>query len=311
MKNRSFFFLFFLILFATGGLQAGRMALTFERLPAMKPHPYWTPREVSNLVLRALESEQIPAMGFVIEDRIQENPADYLVVQDWARKGHLLGNNTYAYVDFHALTVKDFLENVADGQRSLRRASRIEGFNFRFIRFPQLHQGETEKKREDIAEALENANYTIVPVTVKLSDYIFNRPYADNFTRPEQLEILKRLFLQHVEESLNYAEGQSDLIFGRQIPHIFQLRLGIATASFLKDLINMLKDRGYSFISVLEALEDPAYSTEENYAGPLGLTFLDRVAATQGLPFDENHGRFDADIIEKALSETEHSRRPK
>ena len=61
----------------------------------------------------------------------------------------------------------------------------------------------------------------------------------------------------------------------------------IATAILIKDTLDLLEKRGFEFVSLEEALKDPAYETEEMYVGPLGLSFIDRVAATQGLDFNE------------------------
>jgi hypothetical protein len=77
--------------------------------------------------------------------------------------------------------------------------------------------------------------------------------------------------------------------------------LGIATGAFISDVIETLKERGYSFITVEEALADPAYLTEEKYVGSDGLSFIDRVAATKGLPFNPNHAQTSRRAIESEL----------
>jgi hypothetical protein len=105
------------------------------------------------------------------------------------------------------------------------------------------------------------------------------------------MERLKVVYVNHLTEALEYAEAQSEKVFGRQVKHILRLHMGIATASFIDDLIALLKERGYTFLSLEEALSDPAYETEEEYVGPLGLSFIDRVAATRGLPYDPDHAR--------------------
>ena len=104
---------------------------------------------------------------------------------------------------------------------------------------------------------------------------------------------------------LDYAEKQSQAVLGQDITQILWLRAGIATAGFMEDLLKMLQERGYRFVSLTEALSDPGFKTEEKYAGPLGLSFLDRVAATRGLPFDANHGDIADAETEKLLETTD------
>ena len=65
--------------------------------------------------------------------------------------------------------------------------------------------------------------------------------------------------------------------------------------------MEVLKSRGYQFIPLTEALAYPAYKTEEKYVGPLGLTFIDRVAATRGLDFDATRGELTSEEIERQV----------
>ncbi len=277
------------LLMISGSASAKEIALTFEKLPAMKPYGFWTPREISNMVLRALKPRNIKAAGFIVEEKIDDDPQSYIVLEDWFKAGHTLGHNTYSYVDFNEVTVKDFLAHVADGQKYLRRATKVRRPLDRYLRFPLLHEGNTGSKKKDVAKRLYRGGYLIAPATVIPTDYEFNHVYHDvtDAEGSELLDQFKGLYLEHLSECLDYAEKQSDLVFDRQIKHILRLHLGIATAILIEDTLELLENRGFEFVSLEEALEDPAYETEEMYVGPLGLSFIDRVAATQGLPFEE------------------------
>ncbi len=278
-----------------------KIALTFNDLPARGPMGFWRPREISNMILRSLAKYNIQAAGFVVQEKVDDQPILGIVLEDWASKGHILGNQTYSRVDFNALSVDDFLEHVKDGQKAIRRYGRHFSFNYRYLRFPQLHQGDTKGKRKNIGKTLRRAQYEVAHVTVKTSDHQFIRAYLEHQNDPAKSAELKELFLAHASESLDYAEGQSMKVFGRNIPHVLLLRCGISTAAFLGDLIQFLRERGYSFVSFPEALSDPAYQTEESYFGPLGLSFIDRVAATRSLPFQEHQGELRRGDVESWL----------
>ena len=281
-----------------------KIALTFDDLPVLGPVGYWRPREISNMILRTLKRQDIPAAGFVVEERIQEDLATFVVLEDWADAGHIVGNHTFAHVDLHQLKAREFLEHVSDGQKYLKLLARSRrGFKFRYLRFPYLHQGDNEKKKKRVAKALYRASYEIARVTIKTGDRRFNRIFLDVENDDPVRERLKAIYLAHVGEAVDYGEAQSQAVFGRNIPHILWLHCAIATASFLEDTIRMLQERGYSFISMAEALEDPAFSTPEIYAGPLGLSFIDRVAATRGLHYDAEHGVIRVSQIEERLQQ--------
>jgi peptidoglycan-N-acetylglucosamine deacetylase len=284
-------------------LQAKEIALTFEKLPFMEPLGYWTPREISNLVLRALEARDVRAMGFVMEEKIDDRPESYVVLQDWVARGHSLGNGTYSYVDLNQLSARDFLDHVRDGRKHTRRATHGTGVEERYFRFPLLHEGNTAGKKRDVAGTLRRAGYVVVPATVLVEDYQFNHFLEEADSSEDGVERLRALYLEHLGASLDYAETQAEVVLNGPVKHILRLHLGTATGRFLPDLLRFLEERGYSFVSVKEALADPAYQTEEDYVGPLGLGFIDRVAATRGLPFDPDMGRISRDEIAARLRE--------
>jgi peptidoglycan/xylan/chitin deacetylase (PgdA/CDA1 family) len=280
-----------------------KIALTFDDLPGLGPSGYWRPREISRTILRTLADHNIKAAGFVVGEKIDDNLSNFVVIEDWAAQGHILGNQTHADVDLNELSADEFLEHLNDGQNYLRRLSRAFEFDYRYLRFPFLHQGNTERNKNKVVKALYKSDYKIAHVTVKTSDYRFNQFYVEREGDSDKLSQLKILYLDHITQALDYAESQSEAVFGRNINHILWLRSGLATAQFLEDLIADLRDRGYQFISFPEALSDPAFQTEETYVGPLGLSFIDRVAASRGFPFDPKHGELTRRDLERLLEE--------
>ncbi len=281
-----------------------RIALTFDDVPFTKPMGYWRPREISNLILRTLQKSDIKAAGFVVQEKVEEDPSTYVILNDWVTRGHLLGNQTWGDVDLNQLSHRDFMEHAIDGQEYLRRLARAHPFNYRYLRFPQLHQGNEKKKHQRVKRALDRGRYQVAPVTIKTATHAFNAAFIESERDEERLSRLKSIYLQHVQKSLRYGESQSQRVFGRNIAHIMQLQIGIAAASFLPDLVGWLQEEGYSFVSFPEALEDPAYRTEESYVGPLGLTFTDRVAATQGLFYDVEAGTITRLQVEQLMDAT-------
>ncbi|HSR66874.1 MAG TPA: polysaccharide deacetylase family protein [Acidobacteriota bacterium] len=281
-----------------------KIALTFNDLPSRGPSGFWRPREVSNQILRTLEEHQVAAAGFVVQEKIDDQPMLYVVLTDWAERGFILGNQSYSRVDYNVLDYRDYYEHVKDGQKDIARLGRLKGIAFRFFRPPQLHYGNTEGKLKDLRGLLRRNGYQMAHVTVKTSDHQFIRAYLEHEREPENVARLQRLFLAHVNQSLEYAEQQSEKVFGRNIRHILLLRCGIATAMFLDELITFLKEeKGYSFVTLSEALEDTAYQAEDEYAGPEGLIFIDRVAATRGLTYNPQEGELQRDDVERWLQE--------
>lgn len=281
--------------------EARSIALTFNDLPGRGPFGFWRPREISNLILRTLEKHNAPAAGFVVQEKIEDDRTGLIVLDDWANRGFLLGNQSWGRADYNVLNFEDFWQHVMDGDKTIRALSLRHRIPYRFFRFPQLHQGNTSGKRKDAARALRRADYKVAHVTVKTSDHLFLAAFLAHEREPEAIAKLKALFLGHVSENLDYAERQSEAVFGRSIAQILLLRCTIATATFLDDLLTLLEQRGYSFVTLPEALKDPAYGTPEEYAGPYGLSFIDRVADGKDIPYDETQGDLESGDVERWL----------
>jgi hypothetical protein len=52
----------------------------------------------------------------------------------------------------------------------------------------------------------------------------------------------------------------------------------------MPDLLAMFRRRGYTFISLSDALKDEAYRTPENYIGTGGFSWIHRWSMTKGMP---------------------------
>ena len=59
----------------------------------------------------------------------------------------------------------------------------------------------------------------------------------------------------------------------------------LINADTFDKVLQMMQQRGYSFISMDEALKDPAYSRPDIFDGKVGVTWLSRWAAEQGKTF--------------------------
>ena len=78
----------------------------------------------------------------------------------------------------------------------------------------------------------------------------------------------KNAYLEYMRSVVEYYEGQSKAIVGREIAQILLLHAHALNAVALDRLADGLKGRGYQFITLRDALEDPAYSSRDEYYGP-------------------------------------------
>ena len=79
-----------------------------------------------------------------------------------------------------------------------------------------------------------------------------------------------------------YYERQSTAIVGREVRQTLLIHASALNAAAFDRLASMLRARGYRFVTLDRALEDPAYKHRDDYYGPGGITWLHRWALTDG-----------------------------
>ncbi len=77
--------------------------------------------------------------------------------------------------------------------------------------------------------------------------------------------------------------------FGRDVDHVLLLHANVLVADRLGALLDSLSARGFTFVSLEEALSDPVYARPDGYTGPHGLSWLYRAepATPEDVAWDE------------------------
>jgi hypothetical protein len=70
-------------------------------------------------------------------------------------------------------------------------------------------------------------------------------------------------------------------LFGREMRQILLVHANALNADYFGPLAQMIERRGYRFITIDRALEDPAYRTLDTYTGTGGITWIHRWALTR------------------------------
>ena len=152
-----------------------------------------------------------------------------------------------------------------------------------------LHAGNTPAKKAAIEKFLDDRGYVNAPVTIDNQDFMFDRVYRQAI-RNGQLEVARCIgtaYVAYMEEVVAFFEQRSVDVMGYEIPQVLLLHDNALNAEYFPELVDMLQRRGYRFVSLDEALRDPAYSQPEEYVGPRGLSWIHRWGLTRGMEFRE------------------------
>lgn len=171
MLNRtSVLFLFLFLIFPQLGFSVIRVAITVDDLPFHSPLPESKTRiDLTQDFLDSFHKHQISGVyGFINATVNQEDKKAELVLKNWVRAGHFLGNHTFSHMPLYAHTPHDYVADIRKNDPTLEKW--MEKKDFRWFRYPYLAEGDTEQKRNDVRAYLSQQNYKIAQVTSDFSD---------------------------------------------------------------------------------------------------------------------------------------------
>lgn len=221
-------------------------------------------------ILAAFEAEHAPATAFVICGK-EASQLDML--KRWQSKGVELGNHTTRHIALDRLAFSEWTEDVGGCGDTL---TRITGTKPTWFRYPFLRSGRTSALRDQSKAWLVDHGYTIAPVSIDTSDWVLNQQYV-KANEGARLEIGRR-FVEHMLRATEHYEEVSRDRFGRRVKHVLLFHANALVADHLSALLQALRGRGARFISLKSALGDPVYALPDDYAGPVGMSWLYRIA---------------------------------
>ena len=284
--------LLFFPLAAIAQLPVTRMvAVTFDDLPfASVPTDEHAALEgMTSRLLKTLQGRGVPAVGFVNEAKLyREGSLDPLrvdLLRRWLAAGFELGNHTYSHPSLNRAPLADFESDVLRGEIVTRALMQEAGQTLRWFRHPFLHQGKTTGVRADFQDFLTRHGYRVAPVTVNNSEWVFAVAYARAQAQGDA-EAARRIgaaYAPYMEATFARAEQLALDLFGRDIAHVLVLHANILNADYFSDLAEMLRRRGYRFVSLDEALQDGAYGSTLGISAHEGESWLENWSRVAGL----------------------------
>jgi peptidoglycan/xylan/chitin deacetylase (PgdA/CDA1 family) len=245
--------------------------------------------QMTTKLLAALHEQKIPAVGFVNEKklyRMGEVDERIKALDLWLEAGLELGNHTFSHPSLNKVSLKAFEDDVIQGETVTRLLLTQHKLPLRYFRHPFLETGRDLQTRRAAEAFLSERGYHIAPVTLDAWDWMFGGIYEDAKKRGDtalQQEIVSS-YLAHTAEVFAYYEKLSKQIMGYEPKQILLLHGNWLEADHIGELADLIRKRGYRFITLEDALSDQAYSLPDMYVGEEGTSWLDHWAITQGKP---------------------------
>lgn len=289
---------------------AKEIALTFDDLPFGGADPgLKRVRAANEAILTILRQEGVPAVGFVNEGKllvpgeIDERTA---LLDRWLDAGAELGNHTFSHLSLQTTPLAAFEEDVIRGETVTRWLLERRGRKLRYFRHPYLRTGPSLEVRKAFETFLKERGYAVAPATVENADYVFSAIYSQARTKNDAATMRQtgEAYLQLTAAKLAYWEEVAKQVVGRPMRHVLLLHANEINADYLDDILALLKERGYRFVSLEEALRDDAYRLPDTYAGPVGALWLYRWGVSQGAKIDWRQEPEPSELFQKLYEAT-------
>lgn len=243
-------------------------------------------QRITNGLVGSFQAERVPVAIFINERQLNvpgQRDARAAVVEQWLNAGFEVGNHTYSHQSASKVPVNEFQDDVVKGEVITRAILEQRGKQLTWLRYPYLHSGATAESHQAIVDFLAQRGYRVAPVTVDYADYTFAGAYTRELRRGniEMAERIKQAYLDQVDVGFKYAERSSMELYGREIAQILLIHCNELNSVSLRESIARMRTRGYTFISLDEAMHDPVYERPDTFAGPGG-SWLSRSATVMG-----------------------------
>lgn len=276
------------------------VCITVDDLPGALPgndFAYGDLKELQKInhgIPGVLRAHHAWAIGFVNERKLQvqgERDARAGLLQMWLNDGLTLGNHTYSHPDFSTTPLQQYEDETIRGEVVTSALLTAAGQKEQYFRHPYLNTGMSLDVKTAFEAFLKERGYTIAPVTIEDADYVFNDALAHaTETKDKKLAAkAKKEYLEYVDTVFNYGESESAKLFERQIPQILLIHDNELNVECLDALLTKLEKRGYTFISLEQAMSDPAYATPDRWVGT-GVLWMERWKLAMGLKPEPEKG---------------------
>ena len=266
-----------------------QVAITFDDLPAVSTRrDLAVHAEITEKLVAGCRRHGIPAIGFVNEQKLETDgeveEGRVALLERWLDAGLELGNHSYSHPNLFRTPLAEFQHDVLRGEKVTRRLLEARGRKLEYFRHPFLNTGPDVETKTAFTAFLAEHGYRVAAVTIDNSEWIYARAYDHALDR-EDTEMARRLsesYLSYMDRMFAYYEQQSVALLGYELKQILLLHANRLNADHLDALVARIRGRGYEFISLDDALKDPAFARPDRYAGSAGITWLHRWALTEG-----------------------------
>lgn len=239
--------------------------------------------------LDTLDALKIPVAAFINEGKVYKTSYDAIsknkgLLENWVKRDYVtLGNHTFSHYKYSTTDFQEFEQDLRKGAYMTEEFATKYNKTIRYYRAPFNDLGKDSTQHTLMYELLKELNYISTPFTVESSDWMFNFIY-EHYMSEGNHEEAKKIGELYVEKTLKYFDFFEKLSvqkYDRNIAQIYLCHDNLLNTHYLGKLKHHLSTKGYSFVSLDEALTDEVYAQDFVYHKKWGVSWLYRWMPTQ------------------------------
>jgi peptidoglycan-N-acetylglucosamine deacetylase len=255
---------------ASSAIAKKEVAITIDDLPLANFDAHKTKKERQAIVKRLCERFQkrnIPVTGFF---NMKYHETDPTLVPIWKSCGITMGNHTYSHPRLRSVGLEKYLKDLSQGH-AMVQAEVPKGTTIPF-RYPYLYEGFPDAERQAVAKHLKTLHSPMAPVTIDTIDFYYTGGYskAKKAGQSAQMKHYVEAWQFNLKESTELAEDLAWKLFEQYPPQILLIHGNEINSDHIEWYLDWLKEQGYSFVSLEEALKHAAYREPQVVSSPTG-----------------------------------------
>jgi peptidoglycan/xylan/chitin deacetylase (PgdA/CDA1 family) len=209
------------------------------------------------------------AVGFVVGSMLAARPERKEAIEAWVQAGFEVGNHTYSHDKIDEVGLENYEKDILADRVVVDSLEKRTGQRQRYFRFPYLEEGSTPVERRALRRLLAAQHYTVVRASVTFSDTDWADAYLRCWERGDDaaLGVLRQTYVENGVAQLGWSVAAAREVLGRSIPLVLLLHANVPTAKTLDALLNAYEHLGVHYVSLEEALREPAYTASYDEPG--------------------------------------------
>lgn len=264
---KRYFVVFFLGIFYFASVFAKEVAITIDDFPLRCcVGDIEKLKKENDKFLETLKDFDVPIVAFVNEFGLYNKHKDMMIemLDDYVKNGHEIGNHTYSHKIINNVGFEIFKKDFERGEKISSEIMKDHGLRLKYFRHPGLGNGRNITQRGKLNDYLKEREYIVAPVTIDTMDWKFNRDYrtAKMKNNTKMMEKIVADYLDYIGKTIKFSESVTGCLFNREIKHVLLMHAIQINIDHLPEVLQKIKDSGYTFITLDEALKDDVYTID-------------------------------------------------